>query len=80
MTRSTSRGGKEVVPRSLHGRSTLEGHPGEGSGDRFLDGLTIATTISNIVSSHNIKSFKDSSDDRIKLIVESMDKMEHALE
>jgi hypothetical protein len=37
-------------------------------------------TVSEIMPSHNIQSLKNSFDDRIELLVESMNKMTHALE
>jgi hypothetical protein len=74
-TTSEAQEGKELVPLALHSRSPPEGHLGEGSRARFPDGLGAAPTISKTVS-----SFKNSFDDLINLMEESLDKIIYALE
>lgn len=46
-----------MVPLTLHDRSPPKGHPGEGSGACFSDGLTAGPTVSNLDPS--FKSYID---------------------
>jgi hypothetical protein len=79
-TTSEAQEGKELVPLALHSRLPPEGHLVEGSRARFPDRLAAAPTISTIVSSNDIQSFKNYFDDRINLMEDSFDKIIYALE